>query len=109
MPKLLVFTVEDVPRHAGPDRAVAALLGAFAFAPVVYREQRGGVVTFHAEIPEVQLEQLPAAVDALCALADVESVAVVTLGARDEAPPGATTGDATEAAGCDGGSARSQS
>ena len=65
VPVLLVFTVTDRPRHVGADRAMTALLGAFSFAPVVYRQPRELVVTFHAEIPDVQLEQLPAAVAAL--------------------------------------------
>jgi hypothetical protein len=79
VPKLLVFTVDDRPRHVGADAAMTALLGAFTFAPVVYRQSRGPVVTFHAEIPDVQVELLPAAVEALRALTEVESIAVVTL------------------------------
>ena len=104
MPKLLVFTVDDRPRHVGADRAMTALLGAFTFAPVVYRQSRGPVVTFHAEIPDVQLERLPAAVDALRALTEVESIAVVTLPESDEAP--AEPADHAEPAGGDGRSLR---
>ena len=51
MPALLVFTVTDQPRHVGADRAMAALLGAFAFATVVFRHARGPVVTFYAGGP----------------------------------------------------------
>ena len=102
MPKLLVFTVDDRPRHVGADRAMTTLLGAFTFAPVVYRQSRGPVVTFHAEIPDVQLEQLPAAVDALRALTDVESIAVVTLPEDDEAAAEPATHDEAEPAGGDG-------
>ncbi len=86
MPELLVFTVDSGPRHVDADRAMAALLGAFAFAPVVYRQARGRVLTFHAEIPDVQLGQLPAAVAALSAVDEVENVALVPL-PRPAGPP----------------------
>lgn len=86
MPELLVFTVDSGPRHVAADRAMAALLGAFSFAPVVYRQARGRVFTFHAEIPDVQVEHLPAAVAALSAVDEVESVALVPLHRPADAP-----------------------
>jgi hypothetical protein len=106
VPKLLVFTVDDRPRHVGADRAMTTLLGAFTFAPVVYRQSRGPVVTFHAEIPDVQLERLPTAVEALRALDDVTSIAVVSIPPDEVAPaPPAPV----ELAGGDGGSVRRRS
>ena len=108
MPKLLVFTVDDRPRHVAADRAMAALLGAFSFAPVVHREARGKVVTFHAEIPDVQLERLPAAVDALRALAEVESIALAPLPDREQAPTRPAHEGVEELACGDGGSVGSQ-
>jgi hypothetical protein len=74
---LLVLTVVDRPRHVGADHAVATLLGAFSFAPVLHRQPHGDIVVLWADIPEVQLADLPAAVEALCALDEVRSVAVV--------------------------------
>lgn len=108
VPKLLVLTVDDRPRHVAADRAMAALLGAFTFAPVVYRETRGRVVTFHAEIPDVQLADLPAAVAALQALAEVEHIAVVPVPDGDRAPAPTDPEGAAELAFGDGGSAGSQ-
>jgi hypothetical protein len=102
VPVLLVFTVTDRPRHVGADRAMTALLGAFSFAPVVYRQPREQVVTFHAEIPDVQLDQLPAAVAALCALDDVASVAVVTLTGTERTASGPATHEGAELPGGDG-------
>ena len=93
VPGLLVFTVTDRPRHVGADRALATLLAAFTFAPVVHRQLRGEVVTFHAEIPDLQLDRAPAAVAALAALDDVESIALVPLPGRDEAPAEQPTHD----------------
>jgi hypothetical protein len=102
VPELLVFTVDSGPRHVDADRAMAALLGAFAFAPVVYRQSRGRVLTFHAEIPDLQLGHVPAAVAALSALDEVENVALVPLPgpAGGPAPPAARAwaGDASRAA-----------
>jgi hypothetical protein len=86
VPKLLVFTVNDHPRHVGADRAMAALWAAFTFAPVVHRESRGHVVTFSARIPDVQLEHLPAAVESLRAVDEVQHVALVPLPGTDESP-----------------------
>jgi hypothetical protein len=83
---LLVFTVDDRPRHVGADRAMAALSAAFTFVPVVQRESRGHVVTFSAPIPDVQLGHLPAAVEALRCLDEVQHVAVVPLPGADGPP-----------------------
>jgi hypothetical protein len=74
---LLVLTVADRPRHVGADHAVATLLDAFSFAPVLHRQPLGDVVVLWADIPEPQLPDLPAAVEAVSALPEVRSVAVV--------------------------------
>lgn len=88
---------------AGRDRRAAARRGVRAVPGLTFRhlqtqrprgwqagcrrrESRGRVVTFHTEIPDLQLEHLPTAVEALRALDGVESIAVVPLPGRDEEP-----------------------
>ena len=93
VPGLLVFTVADRPGTSAPTGPWRRCWRAFTFAPVVHRQLRGEVVTFHAEIPDVQLDRAPAAVAALAALDDVESIALVTLPGRDEAPAAQPTHD----------------
>jgi hypothetical protein len=93
---LLVLTVTDRPRHVGADHAVATLLGAFSFAPVLHRQPHGGVVVLWCDVPEPQLGDLPAAVEALCALDEVRSVAVVQPPPHDDCP---AAHDSSEAVG----------